>query len=197
MQLVDEEDDPAFGLADLLQHGLEPLLKFAAVLRAGDKRAHVEREDGLVLESLRHVPAHDALGEPLGDGRLADARLADQHGVVLGLAREDADDVADLVVAPDHGVKLVVAGALHEVGAVFGERVVGALWVVPGDGGGLHLAERRREGGFRDAVLGEDALDRRGGRGENADHQVLNGGVLVAHGFGGAFGGVEGSVGLG
>ena len=91
VQLVDEEQDPALGGLDLLQHGLEALLELAAVLRARDERAHVEREDRLVAQALRHVAAHDALREALDDGRLADARVADQHRVVLGLAREDLD----------------------------------------------------------------------------------------------------------
>ena len=39
VQLVDEGDDLAVGGLDLGQHGLEPLLELAAVLRAGDHRA--------------------------------------------------------------------------------------------------------------------------------------------------------------
>ncbi len=46
-------------------------------------------------------------------------------------------------------------------------------------------------------MVGEDALDGRGGSGKNTDHQVLHGGVLVPHGFGGLFGGVDGPVGVG
>jgi len=42
--------------------------------------------------TLRHVAGHDALREPLDDGRLADAGLADQHGVVLRAPREHLDD---------------------------------------------------------------------------------------------------------
>ena len=43
VQLIDEEDDAALGLLRTsLEHGLEPLLKFAAVLGARDQRAHVE-----------------------------------------------------------------------------------------------------------------------------------------------------------
>ena len=44
VQLVDEEDDLALGLLDLLQHRLQPLLELAAVLRAGDESADVERD---------------------------------------------------------------------------------------------------------------------------------------------------------
>ena len=34
-----------FGLGDFLEDRLEPLLELAAVLRPGDERAHVERDD--------------------------------------------------------------------------------------------------------------------------------------------------------
>ena len=36
VHLVDEGDDLALGVGDLLEHGLEPLLELAAVLGAGD-----------------------------------------------------------------------------------------------------------------------------------------------------------------
>jgi hypothetical protein len=83
VELVDEEDDLPLGFADLLQHGLQPLFELTAILCARDERTHVQGEDLLVLEALRHVAAHDALCQPLDNGGLADAGLADQHGIVL------------------------------------------------------------------------------------------------------------------
>ena len=74
VQLVDEQQDPALACLDLLQHRLQPLLELAAVLRARDQRAHVEREDRPVLEALGDVAADDPLREALDDRRLADAR---------------------------------------------------------------------------------------------------------------------------
>ena len=65
MELVDEQDDLALGVLDLLEDGLEPLLELAAELGAGDERAQVQRDDPLVLERLGHVAADDALGEAL------------------------------------------------------------------------------------------------------------------------------------
>ncbi len=118
------------GVLDLLEDGLEPLLELAAELGAGDERAEVERDDALVLEPLGHVAADDALGEALDDGRLADARLADQDRVVLGPARQDLDDPADLVVAADDRVELARAGLGGQVAAVLLERRVGALGVL-------------------------------------------------------------------
>ena len=46
VQLVDEEDDLALALLDLLEHRLQAVLELAAVLRAGDHRAEVERRPG-------------------------------------------------------------------------------------------------------------------------------------------------------
>ena len=86
VQLVDERDDLAVGILDLLQHRLEPLLELAAVLGAGDHRGQVQRDQPLAPQGLGHVAGDDALGQTLDDGGLADAGLADQHGVVLGAA---------------------------------------------------------------------------------------------------------------
>jgi hypothetical protein len=114
VQLVDEQDDAAVGPLDLLEHGLEALLELAAELRAGDHRGEVERDRSLVLEALGHVAVDDALGDPLDDGGLADAGLADEHRVVLGAARQDLHHAADLLVAADDRVELALLRELGE-----------------------------------------------------------------------------------
>jgi hypothetical protein len=129
VELVDEEDDPALAVLDLLQDGLQPLLELAAELGARDERAEVQRDDALVLEPFGHVAAHDALGEALGDRGLADARLADEHGVVLRPPAEHLDDAPDLVVATDDGIELAGPRLGREVPAVALERLVRALGV--------------------------------------------------------------------
>ena len=98
-----------FGVGDLLEHGLQPILELAAVLRARDHRAEVERDQPPVAQALGHVAADDPLGEALDDRGLADAGLADQHGVVLRAPAEHLDHAADLVVAADHRVELALA----------------------------------------------------------------------------------------
>ena len=112
-----------------LEHGLEPLFEFAAVLGSGDQRAHVERHDALVLEAFGNVAAHDALGQALDDRGLADAGLADEHRVVLRSPRQDLDDAPDLVVAADNRIELAGARRAREVAAVLLERLVGALGI--------------------------------------------------------------------
>src|SRR5947209_5358157 len=130
MQLVDEQDDLAGRLGDFLQHRLEPLFELASVLRAGHERAQVEGHDALVLESFGHVAAHDPLRQTFDDGRLADARLADQHRVVLGSAQQYLDRAADLLVAADHRVELPRARQPCEIATVLLERLVSGLGVL-------------------------------------------------------------------
>ena len=110
VQLVDEEDDlrpaPAStSLSTALSRSSNSPRNFAPATSAPRSSAH----EPLVLERLGHVAADDALGDPLDDGRLADARLADEHGVVLRAAREDLHHAADLLVAADDRIDLALA----------------------------------------------------------------------------------------
>jgi hypothetical protein len=154
VELVDEEDDRAGGLLDLVEDGLEAVLELAAVLRAGDERAEVERDDAAVAQRLGHVAGDDALGEALDDRGLADAGLADEDGVVLRAAAEDLDDAADLLVAADDRVELALRGALGQVDAELLERLDLVLGALVGHAvRAAHVAERgqqrvlRRAGG--------------------------------------------------
>ena len=98
----------AFGRGDFVEHGLQPLLEFAAVFRAGDQRAHVEREQLLVAQALGHVAVDDALRQAFDDGGLADAGLADQHRIVLRAPRQNLDRAADFLVAADDRIELAL-----------------------------------------------------------------------------------------
>ena len=165
VQLVDEEDDLALGVLDLGEDGLDPLLELAAVLRAGEERADVERPDPLALQAFGHVAGDDALGEPLDDRRLPHSGLADQHRVVLRAAREHLDHAPDLLVAPDDRVELALLGELGQVAAELLERLVGALGVLGGDAlAAADLLQAREQLVARDGVereqqvLGRDEL---------------------------------------
>ena len=107
VQLVDEEHD-VVGALDFVERALEALLELAAVLGAGDHGAQIEGQHAPPAQDLGHVADHDLLGEAFGDGRLADAGLADQGRVVLGPPAEHLDDALDLGVAADHRVEAAV-----------------------------------------------------------------------------------------
>ncbi len=124
VQLVDEGDDLAFGVRDLLQHRLQALLELPAVLRARHHRSEVEGDDPLVLQPFGDVAFDDASGESLDYRRLAHPGLADQDRVVLGAPRQDLHQATDLVVAPDDRVELALPGEVREVAAVALQRLV-------------------------------------------------------------------------
>lgn len=106
VRLVDEQDDlPRRGL-DLVDHRLEALLELALDAGAGLQRAEVEAQEVDVAQRVGHVAVGDRHGQALDQGALADARLADDDGVVLAAAPEDVDELADLEVAAEDRVDL-------------------------------------------------------------------------------------------
>ncbi len=83
----------------------------------------------LFLRLAGTSPETIRLGQPLGDGRLADARLADEDGVVLRPAAEHLDHAADLVVAADDRVELAPTGEFGEVASEPLQRLILLLGV--------------------------------------------------------------------
>ena len=123
VDLVDEEDR-ALVVLDLLHDGLQPLLEIAAIARAGQQRAHVEREDRRVAQDLGHFAVDDLARQTFGDRRLADAGIADIERVVLLAAAQHLDRALHLGLAADQRIDLAVLGLLVEVDAVGVECVL-------------------------------------------------------------------------
>ena len=166
VQLVDEDDDVRI-VGQLLHDRLEALFELTAILGAGHDQRDVEREDPLVGEEVRHVAVDDLLRQTLDDGRLAHARLADQHGVVLRPAAEHLLHPLELVLAADQRIELVLHRRFGEVAAELGEQrrlfhprqrrlLVEELDDVVADGVEAHPLLHQDGGGHR-PFLAEDA----------------------------------------
>ncbi len=121
VELVDEHDDVRV-LGELLHDRLEALFELAAIFGTGDDQRDVQGQDPLVGEEVRHVTVDDLLRQPFDDGGLADARLADEHRVVLGAAAQHLLHALELVVAPDQRIQLVLHRRLGQVAAELGEQ---------------------------------------------------------------------------
>ena len=121
VDFVDEEDRVLVVL-DLLDDLLQPLLEIAAIARAGQQRAHVEREDGRAGEHVGHFALRDLARQTLRDGGLADARVADEQRVVLVTAAEHLDRAQHLGLAADERIDAAVARFLVEIDAIGVER---------------------------------------------------------------------------
>src|SRR5690606_37806434 len=98
------------------------LLEIAAVLGAGDQRAHVERVDRALGEHVGHLALDDQPREPRGDGGLADAGLDDVQRVVLAAAAPDLDGAFYLELAADQRIDMARWGFAVQVHRVLLER---------------------------------------------------------------------------
>ena len=155
VDFVDEQDGARLVL-EVFQHAFQALLKVAAVLGAGQQRAHVERVDGGVFQHLGHGAFSDAPGQAFGDGRLADAGLAHQQRVVLAPAAQDLDGALDLVLAADQRVDLAVLGVLVQVdGELLQRRGLLALLTALAFALTAALLAFGRLGGFRRVALAD------------------------------------------
>ena len=200
MDLVDEQDGAGIGLK-LLDDLLEPLLEVAAIARAGEQRAHVEREHRRVAQHVGHFAVDDAARQAFGNRGLADAGLADEQRIVLLPAAQHLDGAVDLGFAADQRIDLAVARLLVEVDAIGVERVALLFRLVAGFRvgvlvGAAHRARLRHAGALGNAVA--DVIDRVVARhvlllqeiggmalalGENRDEHVRAGHLFTAGGL--------------
>ena len=122
VQFVNEQNHAAI-LDNLVNDAFDALLKLTAVFGTRNHAAQIQRQHALVQQLLRDVRHNDLLGKPFGNGRLADARFTDEHGVVLCTARQNLDGALDLLVAPDYRVELALTRHLGEVAGKFGQSL--------------------------------------------------------------------------
>ena len=73
----------------------------AAETGARHQTGEVQQIDLLVLQADGHIALGNALGNTLGNGRLAHTGFADEAGVVLLAAAQDLDGAVDLAVTTD------------------------------------------------------------------------------------------------
>jgi hypothetical protein len=137
VKFINEGDDATVRLINFFQHCLEAFLKLAAKLGPRDESREVERDDLLALETVGNVTSDNALCEALDDSGFADARFANENGVVLGSAREHLGNATDLGVPPDNGVEFAGLGNRGEVHSVLFQS--GFLLVLRGRGA-LHVS---------------------------------------------------------
>ena len=142
VQLVDKRNDLAVRLLNLIEHSLQTLLELTAVLRTRNHRAKIQRNQGLALQALRDVARHNAARKPLNDRSLTDARLTDQHRIILRTTGKHLNHTADLRIAADHRVNLALTRTSSQVRRVLLQRLELILRILRGD---LLATTNRRE----------------------------------------------------
>src|SRR6267143_100524 len=86
------------------------------------KRRSSERSFSMYLRYSADVAVDDLLRQSFDDGRLADARLADEHRIVLGPAAEHLLHPLELVLAADERIELILHRRLGKVAAELGQE---------------------------------------------------------------------------
>ena len=122
VDFVDKEDHVAAG--EFLQQQVDPFFELSAVFRPCDQRGDVQREDPFAQQCVRDFLLRDPQRQPFDDGRLPDARFADQHRVVLFAPAEDLDHPFDFGVPADHRVEFAFGRAVGQVDAELAEHTV-------------------------------------------------------------------------
>jgi hypothetical protein len=123
----------------------------------------IEGDQAGATQRRGDVVAGDAEREALDDRGLADAGLADQHGVVLAPPREDLDGLLDLRGAADHGVDAPGGRLGGQVAAELVERRRLRLRLLRTGGGHAAALRRHQPGRAGLADGGRAALDAVGG----------------------------------
>ena len=121
MDLVDEKND-VLRLDDIIHHIFEPLLELTAIFRPCNECRHRECDDTFILKQERYLPVCDALGKPLRDRSLANPRLSEEEGIVLGTTCKDLDHAINLPRTPDHGIEPSRTGDIDQITPVLLER---------------------------------------------------------------------------
>ena len=166
VRLVDEQDQVR-ALAQLAQHVLHPILEHAAQHRPGDQAVQLQADDVALAEADRQRLGLelDAAGEALGNRRLADAGLADEHHRIGALAvAQHLDGLLNLGVAPVHERQLVLAGEQVQVGREVLEKRRQLVALLQPLVFALDLFHARRDAGDQRFRLDAGAAHHRGGQ---------------------------------
>ena len=115
MQLVNKHDNLAGTVCHGLQHFLQALFKFTPVLGPGHQSSQVQSIQGFVLQTFRHVPGHDAAGQPFYNSGLAHARFPDEHRIVFLPAAQDLNGAADFIVTANDRIQFALPRPCRQI----------------------------------------------------------------------------------
>ncbi len=124
VQFVDEQNDVAAGFFDFLEDGLQTVFKFAAILRSGNHRAKIQRDDSLMLEGFRNVAGDNSLRQAFNNCGLSYSRLANQYGIVFGSSGENLNDAPHFFVTADDRIEFAFARKLRQIARIALQRLI-------------------------------------------------------------------------
>ena len=122
VDLVDEENRVLL-LRQPIEHLLHALLEVAAIARARDQRAEIEREDPRALQHVRNLALVDAQRQAFRQRRLPHSGFANQQRVVLAAPAQHLNHALDLERPADERIDLPGRGPGHEIRRIRLQRI--------------------------------------------------------------------------
>ena len=123
MNLINHQNDIA-ALLDLTDQALHAALKLTTELGTSHQSRQIQQKNLLVPELIGNISGGDSLGKTLRNGSFANARLADQTGVVFLAAVENLDDALGLHIPTNDSIQLSFFGSAGEIHAVAVQKLV-------------------------------------------------------------------------
>ena len=115
VRFVDKQNGGHGRRLDFVNDALETFFKFSLDGGPGLKASHIQTDKAGSLQRVRHVAPDDLQRQPLDDGGLAHAGIADKNGIVLAAARQNVDHLADLRAAGKNGINATLPGFFRKV----------------------------------------------------------------------------------
>ena len=115
VHFIDKNDGLSFVLCELFEYGLQAFFKFTAILGTCQQGGHIKRQYAFVFQTLRHFTIDDTLRQTFHDRGLANAGLANQHGIILAPTLQYLNRTANFVIATNDGIQLALSGALGQI----------------------------------------------------------------------------------
>mmetsp|Transcript_16461 Transcript_16461/g.31047 ORF Transcript_16461/g.31047 Transcript_16461/m.31047 type:complete len:324 (+) Transcript_16461:1521-2492(+) len=115
VDLVDHQNDLLLRVQHLFDHVLQSLLKLSTVAGSSQQHGQVQLDDSLALQQFRNVAGNDLLGQALGNSRLSDARLSDQHWIVLLPSCQNLDGALQFRLTAHKRIHLAFLRGLSQV----------------------------------------------------------------------------------
>ena len=127
--LINKQQNLSIRFYYLVENGFQSFLKLTPILGTSHQSTHIQGEQGLVLQGLRHIASHNSPSQSLYNSGFTNTWLTNQHRVVLGTAGQNLNGSSNFIITANNWIQLALTSHLGQITAVFFQSLVTILWV--------------------------------------------------------------------
>ena len=129
MYLINKQQNLSIRFYYLVENGFQSFLKLTPILGTSHQSTHIQGEQGLVLQGLRHIASHNSPSQSLYNSGFTNTWLTNQHRVIFGTAGQNLNGSSNFIITANNWVQLALTSHLSQITAVFFQSLVTILWV--------------------------------------------------------------------